>query len=180
MLLDPARASLVVVDVQTRLLGSIHEGAFTVSQIVKAIQGFRIAGAPVLVTEQYRKGLGETDPAIVSALDDVAPIEKMSFSCADHPPFLDRLNDLGRSQVVLCGIEAHVCVLQTAVHLVMRGYETYVLADAISSRTPRNVEIALRRMEQTGVRLSSVEMSVFEMLQVCGTPAFKEWLKVIR
>ena len=181
MLLDRERACLVVVDVQTRLLGSIHEADVTVEQIRKAIRGFRIVGAPVLVTEQYRKGLGETEPTIAAAVGDATePIEKMSFSCAAHPPFLDQLAESGRTQVVLCGIEAHVCVLQTAVQLVSRGYETYVLADAVSSRTPRNVEIALRRMEQSGVRHTSVEMSVFEMLHLCGTPEFKEWLAVIK
>jgi nicotinamidase-related amidase len=186
-------ATLVVIDVQERLLPSIHEPDRLVEQIVRLIRGFRILSAPLIVTEQYRKGLGPTDGRIVEALSGneslgeaklpplpFAPIEKMTFSCAGHAPFNQALASLRRRQVLLCGIESHVCVLQTALHLREQGFEVYLAADAVSSRRPRNVEIALRRMEQDGVKLTSVETAVFEMLEACGTPEFRSWSRVIR
>ncbi|MBK8230972.1 MAG: hydrolase [Candidatus Eisenbacteria bacterium] len=178
-------ALLVVIDVQEKLLPHIAEHERVTAQIQKLIDGFLIAGAPALATEQYRKGLGPTHPALIDSLtrnhpESFAPIEKMTFGCCAHPPFLEAIERLGRSQVVLSGIEAHVCVLQTALQLRALGRETYIVADAISSRDPRNVEIALRRMEQEGVRWTSVEMSVFEMLHESGTPAFKAWSQRIR
>lgn len=203
-MLSRDRAVLVVVDVQERLLPFIHESESVVLQCVRLVRGFHILGAPVLVTEQYRKGIGPTDDRIMDAVlrpesveqplpprrepgfeapappAEFRPIEKMTFSCAEHPPFMEALERTGRRQVLLCGIESHVCVLQTALHLAMRGYEVYLAADAVSSRSPRNVEIALRRMEQAGVQLTSVEMGIFEMLHLSGTPEFKRWSRQIR
>ena len=198
------RAALVVVDVQSRLLPTIHDSETTLRQIVRSIRGFQLLGAPVIVTEQYRRGLGATHPAIQEAVltpppkdgslpTDLAPphdafavtpgfevLEKMTYSCAADPTFLGHIEQLGRRQIVLVGIEAHVCVLQTALQLVEREFETFVLADAVSSRSPRNVEIALSRMSQEGVRHASVEMAIFEMLHVCATDEFKAWLKLIK
>lgn len=183
-MLKPEEAVLTVIDVQERLLPFIHESEALIREIVRLIRGFQIMQAPILVTEQYRKGLGPTEARIVRALTEppapFEPIEKMTFSCAQHNPYVEALERLARRQIVLCGIESHVCVLQTALHLRERGYEVHLAADAVSSRSPRNVEIALRRMEQAGVWLTSCEMAVFEMLQACGTPQFKSWSRVIR
>ncbi|MEZ4653686.1 MAG: hydrolase [Candidatus Eisenbacteria bacterium] len=195
-------AVLVVVDVQNRLLPQIAGREDLLANVIRAIRGFQIVGAPILVTEQYRRGLGATHPAIQHAMLDpqtadqpvdlslpddphesvprFEPLEKMSFSCADDPPFLEALDGAGRRQVVLCGIEAHVCVLQTALQLIPRGYEVTIVADAVSSRHPRNLEIALRRMEQEGAHLETAESTIFQMLEMCGTPAFKRWLQIIR
>lgn len=186
-------AVLAVIDVQERLLPSIHESESLIRQVALLISGCRLLGVPLLVTEQYRKGIGPTDERIVAALTrpvavaapaeaevPFEPIEKMTFSCAAHEPFMGALRTAGRRQVLLCGIEAHVCVLQTALHLVDYGFEVFLAADAVSSRSPRNLEIALRRMERAGVALTSVEMAVFEMLHACGTPEFKAWSKLIR
>ncbi|MBD3163352.1 MAG: isochorismatase family protein [Candidatus Eisenbacteria bacterium] len=184
------RAVLVVIDVQERLLPSIDEAERTVGQIVRLIQGFRIIGAPVLVTEQYRKGLGETAPAIQEALaapdpntgeaHRFDPLEKMTFSCMLHDPFLEALEATGRRQVVLCGIEAHVCVHQTALHLLERGFHVEIASDAVSSRSPRNREVALSRLALEGAKPTTVETAVFEMLEACGTDPFKSWVRVIR
>ena len=203
-MLNRDRAVLVVIDVQERLLPLIQGSEELVLQCVRLVRGFHILRAPVLVTEQYRKGIGPTDDRLIEAIQNpesverplpdrrkpgfeappppagFRPIEKMTFSCAEHPPFLEALEATGRRQALLCGIEAHVCVLQTALHLVARGYEVYLAVDAVSSRSPRNVEIALRRMEQAGVRLTSVEMGIFEMLHASGTPEFKRWSRQIR
>ncbi len=201
--LEREKAALVVVDVQTRLLPSIHEGEETLRQITRAIRGFQIIGAPVLATEQYTKGLGTTHPVLQEVLtteppedgalpDYSQPVEthvrvpgfeapeKMAFSCAADEGTLAAIEGLDRPQIVLVGIEAHVCVLQTALHLVQREFETFVLADAVSSRKRESVEIALRRMEQEGVKLATVEMAMFELLHVSGTVEFKRWLRFIR
>jgi nicotinamidase-related amidase len=180
----------VVVDVQVKLLPFIHQAEETVGQICKLIGGFRIAGVPILVTEQYRKGLGETDPRIQAAITEqdpatgrprrFEPFEKMCFSCAKDDGFRQALEASGRRQIVLCGIESHVCVHQTALDLVGRGYHVEVAADAVSSRASQNRKIALRRLESEGVKLTCVEMAVFEMLEVCGTEPFKAWVKAIR
>jgi nicotinamidase-related amidase len=189
-MLQKDKALLVVVDVQGRLLPSIHEADDLVAQVVRLIRGFRIVGAPILVTEQYRKGLGETDPRIQAALAEkdpltgeahrFEPLEKMSFSCVTDPGFLYAWKKSGCSQVVLCGIESHVCVHQTAIHLIEQGAHVEVAADAVSSRSARNKEIALRRLETEGAKITSVESAIFEMLEYCGTDAFKAWVKVIR
>jgi nicotinamidase-related amidase len=207
VLLKREEAVLVVIDVQARLLPFIHESELAVRQIVRLVRGFHILGLPILVTEQYRKGIGPTDERVIDALvrpesvdeplppvyardserpeppappASFQPLEKMTFSCAEHPPFMEALRATGRRQVLLCGIESHVCVLQTALQLVERGFDVFLAADAVSSRSPRNVEIALRRMERDGVHLTSVEAGVFEMMHVSGTPEFKRWSRVIR
>jgi nicotinamidase-related amidase len=189
-MLHKDKALLVVVDVQGRLLPAIHEADKVVVQISRLIRGFRILGAPILITEQYRKGLGETDPRIQAALAErdafsgepgrFEPIEKMSFSCVMDPTFIARWESSGRNQVVLCGIEAHVCVLQTALQMVERGAHVEIAADAVSSRSPQNRDIALRRMESEGAKITSVESAIFEMLEYCGTDAFKSWVRVIK
>ncbi len=189
-MLESRSALLVVVDVQVKLLPFIHGAEEMVGQIGRLVRGFRIAGAPVLVTEQYRKGLGETDPRIqeiVAEKDPISrqshpfePLEKMSFSCGRDEGFLRALEATGRRQIVLCGIESHVCVYQTAMDLLDRHFHVEVAADAVSSRAALNREIALRRLESEGVKLTTVESAVFEMLEACGTEPFKAWVRVIR
>jgi phosphohistidine phosphatase SixA len=188
-MLDGREAVLVVVDMQAKLLPHIDGGERLVEQVVRLVRGFRLAGVPVLVTEQYRKGLGETDPRVAAAFSAAAPeppaaafepIEKSSLSCFGDGGFRAALTALRRSQVVLCGIEAHVCVLQSALHLLEEGYHVEVVADATSSRSPLNREIALSRLAREGARWTSVEACVFELLAVSGTEPFKSWVKLIR
>ncbi len=186
-LIDRNEAVLVVVDVQEKLLPHIDGAASLLPAISRLIEAFTLVEAPIVVTEQYRKGLGPTDPSIVATLGRLgrlgrsfAPIEKMTFGGGAAPSFVSALEALGRREVVLCGIEAHVCVLQTAVQLRDLGYTVFLAVDAVSSRRPRDVEIALRRMEQSGVRFTSVEMAGFELLRAAGTDAFRAWSRIIR
>jgi nicotinamidase-related amidase len=189
-MLNKEKAALVVIDVQSRLLPLIHEADAAVTQMGRLIRGFRLVGAPVLVTEQYRKGLGETAPPIQEAFSEKDPrtgevrpftyYEKMSFSCMLDDPFRNAIEALGRRQIVLCGIETHVCVHQTALHLLESGFHVEVAADAVSSRSPVNRDIALRRMEREGAKITCVETAIFEMLEYCGTDPFKTWVKLIR
>lgn len=196
------KAVLAVIDVQERILPVMADADAVVEGIRRLIVGFRILRAPILVTEQYARGIGATDPRVIEALsgpDPLAaaaakgadtpdedppagydPMDKLSFSCALHTPFMDRLRALGRREVVICGVESHVCVLQTALHLVQMGFEVHLAADAVSSRNPFHKETALRRMAQEGVKITNLETAVFEMLETCDTPQFKAWSRLIR
>jgi Isochorismate hydrolase len=139
-------------------------------------RGAAALGVPVIVTEQYPKGLGRTDPAVAAALPDgVEPLEKVEFSAAGAPGF-----DLaGRDQVLLCGIEAHVCVAQTALELLERGVAVHVAADAVASRSAENEAIGLRRTERAGAVPTSVETALFELLGRAGTDEFKAVQRLI-
>lgn len=179
-MLRPEDTVLVVIDVQERLLPHIHRHEELIKSIRLLIRGCRIVEVPILLTEQYTKGLGPTAAPLRDELKGVEPLEKMCFSCWDDPPFRETLERTGRGTALLCGIESHVCVHQTALHLHEAGYKVQVAGDAVSSRFPRNLELALMRFRQEGIRLTSVETAVFEMLKVCGTAPFKEWVQILK
>ena len=180
-MLQQDRVVLVVVDFQKALLPSIHDGAALLQRSQRLIGGARILDLPILVTEQYPKGLGITDAGLVEALgESYQPIEKAAMSTMGEPAFREALKAVGRPQVLLCGIEAHVCVYQTARDLVADGREVHVVADCVSSRQERDREIALSQMQTLGCSLTTHEMAIFEMLKLSGTPEFKQWLRMIR
>ncbi|UCE28439.1 MAG: hydrolase [Candidatus Coatesbacteria bacterium] len=144
------------------------------------IKAFRRLGAPVVVTEQYAKGLGPTVPEIASALGEFEPVEKMTFSCAGEPKYVEALRATGADQAVLCGMETHVCVQQTALDLSAAGYQVHVAADAVRSRKKQDWAFSLERMRQAGIIITTTEATVFEMLVECGTDEFKDISKLIR
>lgn len=176
----------VVVDVQERLLPVMYETEQTLAKIVTLIRGFRSLDVPLLVTEQYPKGLGPTVDDVVAALTDdgtFTPIVKSAFSCCDDDAFSAALSDTSRgrgSTVVVAGIEAHVCILQTTVDLIERGFDVVVVADATSSRSVFDRDIAFRRIEAEGARLTTVESLLFELTRVSGTPQFKTISKLVK
>jgi len=181
MRLERDRTALVIVDVQERLFPHIHEFTLVEDALVKLVRGAQVIGVPILVTEQYAKGLGPTIASVREALgEQYAPIEKMSFSCARDNTFLAALAHLGRPHVLLCGIETHVCVYQTAVDLLDRGYHVHLVSDAAGSRSPRNKKLAIRRIEQGGGLMTSVEMALFELLEISGTAMFKAVSKLVK
>lgn len=173
-------ALLVVIDIQERLLAAIPDGERLVKQCGILLDGLAVLGVPVFYTEQYPRGLGPTVPLLLPRLAAATRFEKMSFSCCGEESFLDRLEETDRNQILLCGIEAHVCVLQTALDLLENGYQVYIVADAIASRLSENREIALRRLQGEGAILTSVEIALFELLGVAGTDEFKAIAKLIR
>jgi len=179
-MLKPEDTALVVIDVQERLLPHIHRHDELIKSIRLLIRGCRVVDVPLILSEQYTKGLGPTAGPVRELLGDVRPLEKMCFSCWDDEPFRKALEATGRGTVLLCGIEAHVCVQQTALHLHEAGYNVQVVGDAVSSRFPRNLDLALMRFQQEGIRLTSVESAVFEMLKYCGTEPFKQWARVLK
>ena len=183
MLLDRTRAQLLVVDVQERLLPAMHEGEAMVDRCAVLMQAAHRLSIPVLVSEQYRKGLGATVARLDNVKGDATVLEKMHFSCAADPAMAAHVEGLarsGRTQLVICGIEAHVCVLQSALGFVGSGLEVFVVADAITSRKAEGVEIARARMGAAGVAVVTTEMAVFEWLRVAGTVEFKDLSKLIK
>ncbi len=183
MLLERARAGLLVVDVQERLAPAIADPAGVIRHAGILMKAAGRLDIPTLVSEQYPKGLGPT----VLDLRDLAPqggvFEKLHFSCAAEPALRQRLEGwraAGRDQVVVCGMEAHVCVLQTVLGLKEAGFAPVVVADATSSRAPANRDAALARLRENGVEVATTEMVVFEWLGVAGTSEFRELSALIK
>jgi nicotinamidase-related amidase len=178
--LERGRAALVVVDVQEAFRPAVADFDAVARNAAALIQGAKVLGVPVLVTEQYPKGLGRTVPELARHLGGVVPIEKLCFSAADSPDFAGALADTGRDQVLLCGIESHVCVNQTADDLLGMGREVHVARDAVSSRTAENRELGLAKMERAGAVVTSTETALFELLRAAGTPEFKEIQRLVK
>ena len=155
---------LVVVDFQERMVPAMREGASAVAEGVKLIKGFEALGCPILITQQYTKGLGESVPEIREAFTSFSHIEKSTFSVMGDQGFVEALKDIGRKTVVLCGVEAHVCILQSALDLLEAGYGVFLATDAISSRKARDEEPAVKRMIQAGVVPTTAESVLFELL----------------
>ncbi len=173
--LDPARALILVVDVQERLCPAMPPDAL--SRLVKYTQallgGARELGLPVLATEQYPKGLGATLPALRERLPS-PPLAKLHFSCAADPGFAAALEATRRRQVVLAGMEAHVCVFQTARDLVAAGYEVHVCADAVASRSEEHRRIGIELAREVGAIVTTAETAIFDLLHDAATPEFKK------
>jgi nicotinamidase-related amidase len=175
--LDRERAALVVIDVQEAFRPAVLDFEQVAASVSVLVRGARVLGLPVLVTEQYPKGLGHTVREVAEHLDGVQPLEKVCFSAVDAEGFRD---SLARDQVLLCGIEAHVCVSQTAEDLLADGREVHVAQDAVTSRTADNRALGLHKMERAGATVTSVETALFELLGRAGTPEFKEVQALIR
>ena len=180
-MLQRNKSALCVVDIQERLAATMGEREAVLHGTRQLVLAAKRLGVPVLVTEQYPKGLGPTEPAVVEALGDAyAPIEKLAFGCAGEPAFGDALAATGRRQVLLCGMEAHVCVLQTCLQLLENDCVVHVAADAVCSRAPAHKAVALDTMRQAGAVVTCVEAAVFQWLGCAGTPEFKDVLKLVK
>jgi nicotinamidase-related amidase len=174
--LQPDRTALVVVDVQEGFRKAIPDFERVAKAAATLIEGAEAIGFPMVITEQYPKGLGETAPEVAEHLPDAAePLEKVCFSAADAEGF-----DLGgRDQALVCGIETHVCVNQTVLDLLAAGTEVQVAEDAVGSRTEENKRVGLHKMERAGATLTSVETALFELLGKAGTDEFKRVQRLI-
>jgi len=180
-LLRKEHAALVVIDVQEAFRSVIPEFAIVASRIATAVRGFQVLVVPVVVTEQYPKGLGPTAEEINFALpEDTVAFEKTAFSSCGATPFIDRLTELGTKQVVICGLETHICVNQTAHDLVYRGFQVHVLTDCVCSRSEYNKAAGLAKMQHAGVIPSSVEMALFELMRDSRHEQFKEIQALIK
>lgn len=177
-----AGPALVVVDVQERLFAAMD--AECRDEVVRNIKILLTAaqrlGLPVVVTEQYPKGLGRTLPELGALLADARPLEKTAFSCCAAQGFVDRLRAVGADHVILAGLEAHVCVLLTALDLLDRQFRVWVVADAVCSRRPENRELGLAQARQAGAVVTATETVVFRLLGQADTDDFRELSKLLR
>jgi len=180
--LEAEQCALIVVDMQEKLLPPIWEKERLVRNVQLLIRLAGILKIPALVSTQYAKGLGNTVPDIASMLPDTLPIDKLMFSCFGSDVFCSLLKRLPgqRTTVLLCGMETHICVMQTALGALRDGYLVHVAADAVSSRTELNWRIGLDRMRAAGAILSSTEMMIYELLRSSGAPAFREMLPYLK
>ena len=180
--LQPEECVLAVVDIQEKLLPPIFNKETLVRNSKLLIHLAKLLNLPILATTQYSRGLGATVPEIASLLDGVAVYDKLEFSCFGSDQFCGEMKSLPghRNTVLLCGMEAHICVMQTALGALNRGYLVHVAADAVGSRAESNWKIGLRRMESAGAVISSTEMMLYELMRASGTPVFKEMLKHLK
>ncbi|MBN8217510.1 MAG: isochorismatase family protein [Spirochaetes bacterium] len=172
--------ALVVVDLQERLLPVMHEKERLLSRCRLLLGGLTALEIPTLATQQYTKGLGPTVADLAQLLPHFDPIEKTAFSCFGAPGFPERLKATGCRRVALCGIEAHVCVRQTARDLLAAGYEVDLVVDAVSSRAPADLDAGIRRILAEGARPASVEMILFEILGDAKHPLFKDISRLVK
>jgi nicotinamidase-related amidase len=178
-LLDSVQSLVVLVDVQEKIIPAIANHESIVQECRVLLQAARLLSVPVLVTEQYPKGLGPTMPVLRNEIPDAGCVEKTTFSCCESTVFMAALQDQRRRQLVLAGIEAHVCMMQTALDLLASGYQVHVPVGATGSRMERNKEIALQRLHAAGGILTTTESVLFEWLANAKHPAFRTVQKLI-
>jgi nicotinamidase-related amidase len=180
MLIRAKDSALVVIDMQERLVPAMQAPARTIRNTRLLLHAARKTSVPALLTEQYPQGLGHTVPEIRSAAGDSVILPKIHFSCMEEESFGNAFRALGRRQAVLTGMEAHICVVQTAASLVEEGFEVFVVSDATASRTIESEQACLARLSAVGIGIVTTEMVVFEWLGQAGTDAFKEILPLIK
>lgn len=181
MLLDKNQSCLIVVDIQERLAPAMFDGGVeAIRNAAILMQAAIRLGVPTLVSEQYPRGLGRTVPQLAAFMPADGPVEKLEFACPGNAGFADRLKALGKKQTVIAGMEAHICVLQTALKLRAQGLEVFVAADAVASRKQSSMDRAFARMEDAGGAIITTEMAVFEWLERAGTDDFKAMSKLIQ
>ncbi|MBN1817663.1 MAG: isochorismatase family protein [Sedimentisphaerales bacterium] len=178
--MNSTKCGLVIIDVQGKLAQLMHEKERLFAHIEVLIRMAKTLEIPILWCQQVPQALGPTVESIAGLMDGVEPIDKSSFSACGDPGFRQRWKSLGRPQAILCGIEAHVCVCQTACDLLEGGHEVAVVADAVSSRTAENKRIALDRMAAEGAMIYSVEMLLFELLGDAKHDQFRELARLIK
>ena len=179
-LLTTDKTALLIIDIQERIIRVINEYEKVVENTIKLIKGFKVLGIPIYYTEQYPKGLGPTVESIQNELEGNEAIQKLSFSCSGAGDLFNEFKKNGISQVVVCGVEAHVCVQQTVLDLIANEFQVNLTADAVSSRRTKDYEISLSRMRQYGADVTTTEAILFELLNVCGTDVFKQISKIVK
>ena len=170
----------LVIDIQEKLFPHMDQKEELLRRTTILLEGFKVLQIPMVITEQYPKGLGPTLEPLSKLLDKEPVLEKISFSCCGEPSFPDKLKSLGRPAIIICGIEAHVCVLQTVVDLLEEGYTVVVVEDCISSRNPADKRVAVERMRSEGAIITSCESVLFELARVAGTDEFKAISRLVK
>lgn len=170
----------VIIDIQEKLLPHIHDWENILRNCIKLVEGLQILSVPIIVTQQYTRGLGNTVPAIIQKFPEFSYIEKLSFSCCEEPLFSAMISNLGKQNIILCGIESHVCVLQTCIDLLEAGMNPVVVEDCISSRKSNDKKVAIDRMRQEGASITTVESILFELTRLAGNGIFKRISGIVK
>ncbi|MDH5926039.1 hydrolase [Vibrio lentus] len=179
-MLNRSNTGLVVVDVQGKLARLVDESDTLISNCGKLIKGAQVLGLPIVSLEQNPEKLGATVDELNDLLSDAKPIPKFTFNACDKPKFVEAVQDKGVDSWLVCGIESHICVYQTAMGLLDLGYKVQVVGDCISSRTALNKKLAISRLQDAGIQITGLEMSLYELVKDCRAPEFKSILSLIR
>jgi nicotinamidase-related amidase len=179
-MLTTDNTALIIIDVQEKLFKVMLHKEALAENLQKIIKGAQVLEIPLLVTEQNPIALGPTIPELKNFLPNIQPISKLSFSCCGEQKFLNKLSALNCKKLLLAGIEAHICVYQTALELLEKGYDVQVLADCVSSRTEENKKLGLERIKEAGGSVTSVEIALFELMRIAEGGTFKEISKIVK
>ncbi|NLD38842.1 MAG: hydrolase [Desulfatiglans sp.] len=171
---------LAVIDIQGNLAHAMHDKESLFKAAGQLINGSKCLDIPIILTEQNPKGLGPTIPEIRGLMPDVTSIPKISFSCCKERAFLDEVKKINKRQILISGIESHICIYQTTVELIDMGYEVHIVTDAVASRDPKNKELALKKMEHMGATMTCVEMALFELMKTAEHSRFRDIVKIIK
>ena len=172
-LLDKNNAALLIIDIQERLAVAMDKKDLVVRNVLHLVELAKMQNIPIVVTEQYPKGLGRTLPEITSALPAYLPIEKVSFSCCGEASFNEQIKRLGKKKLIVTGMETHICVLQTSVALIKEGFDVHLVQDAVCSRTKANWKSGVEFIRDAGGAVTNTETVLFQLLGAAGTPEFK-------
>ncbi|MFH0844334.1 MAG: hydrolase [Pseudomonadota bacterium] len=179
-LLDRNKTGLVIIDVQEKLMAVMGRRQEALEGVLNLLRLSTLYNIPVILTEQYPKWLGPTLPEVRELLPSYGPIEKLHFNCCDVGDFNNRILEEGLERLIVVGVETHICVFQTCVSLLEKGYEVHVPRDAVDSRTAENRQVGLDLMKRAGAIITSVETVIYQILKKAGTKEFKEMLKVVK
>lgn len=179
-MLSRSSAMLIVIDIQGNLFKAMQDKENLLLNAAKMIKGAKAFSLPVIITEQIPEKLGQTIPELASELNGIERISKETFSSWENNKFREKLQSTSRRQVIIMGIESHICVYQTVVDLIDNGYEVHVVADIVSSRTKSNSDIGLAAMKSAGAHVTSTEMVLFELLRSAGDSVFKDIQKIVK
>jgi len=179
-LLEREQTGLIVVDVQAKLMGVMGRKQRVMENVIRLLQLSKLFALPIILTEQYPKWLGPTLPEITEDFPDDEPIAKLHFNCCDVDAFNERLDSAGLKNIILTGVESHICIFQTCVSLIEKGYQVHVPQDAVDSRTDENWGVGLELMRKAGAFITSTETVIYQILKKAGTPEFKQMSKFVK
>lgn len=179
-MLKPENSMLIVIDIQGNLYQAMHEKESLLENLKKVIKGSQVFDLPILVTEQIPTKIGPTITEIAQLITGITPIPKAHFSCCGDEGFASKLKKIKRGQILMTGIEAHVCVYQTTLDLIEQGYEVHLITDCISSRTELNKNVAIERLVESGAKRSSTEIALFELMKVAAGETFSQMIKIVK
>ncbi|MEG0918752.1 MAG: hydrolase [Anaerovoracaceae bacterium] len=180
LLIERDDAIAVAIDFQEKLLPAMKNPGELEDTVIKLTSGLKALNIPILVTQQYTRGLGETVPSIADAIGEFTPIEKFTFSAWETEEFVTKMEEYDQNTVILFGIESHICVLQTTMDLLKEGYNVFVVADACMSRSDINYNVSLKRMADAGAFITTYESVLYELLGSAKADGFKEVAKIVK